>query len=289
MASFSLPTRHRLLSARRERALIRRAQKGDRASLDLLVAHNLRLLYKIANEYLGSAGGLEIDDLVHEGVMGLMHAVEKFDFREKTRFSTYAIWWVRQSITRAIAAASRTIRLPVHAHALSRAIAAASTTLHAQLGRPPDIHDIADALDLDPATVAAVQRADRSPLSLNTPMLDDSDTQASELIPDPGSFVDSEAEEHELARIVAQLLDHLPPRDRRVIELALGFHGPQRDFTSIADELGLSPERVRQIFKRAVEKIRPLAVRRLAAYGYSLPHTTSPNGDAPHADTSGTA
>ena len=262
-------TDHRLLSARDERRLAARARKGDVRARGRLVECNVRLVYKIASEYLRD--GLDLDDLVQDGILGLMRAIDKFEPERGNRLSTYATWWIRQAITRALASQSRLIRLPSHAHDQARVLARTTQHLATALGRAPTREERADALGVSITQVEAIDRADQGPASLSA-VIGDGDSDLEEFIADSADVAET-AERALLDDAVHQLLDHLSPREQKVLRLRFGLGAePPRTLDEIAHEFGISHERVRQLEQGALRKLRPIAQYRLGEYALNGRH-----------------
>jgi RNA polymerase primary sigma factor len=256
-------TDHRLLSAREERRLATRARRGDAQARKRLVECNVRLVYKIASQYLRA--GLDLDDLVQEGTLGLMRAIDRFEPERGNRLSTYASWWIRQSITRALASQTRTIRIPSRVHEQVRVLARTTQRLTIALGRMPTREELAEALGVAVARIDAIQRADQGTASLSA-SVGDNDVDLEDVVADPADVSDA-AERALLGYAIRQLLDHLPPREQKVLRLRFGLGGePPRTLEDIADQFGISHERVRQLERRALQKLRPIAQFRLGEY-----------------------
>lgn len=254
---------HPLLTEQEERRLAIRARRGDADSRRRLIEHNIRLVYAIAAAYLPYAGsGTTMDDLVHDGIIGLIRAIDKFDPR-RGRLAPYAAYWIDQAITRSLAASSRLIRLPLHAHDRARLLARTHTAYQmATGGDTPDLETLARATGMSPQMAAAIKRADAPPLSLHAP-IGDGETDLASLLADPTS-VEEIVETREMAEAVRYMIDTLTPREARIIQARYGLDGgEERTVDSIARELGISRERVKHIEARALAKLRPLASRKL--------------------------
>ncbi len=243
---------HELLTAAEEVALAKRIERGDLTAKHRMVESNLRLVVSIAKRYRGL--GLPLLDLIQEGAIGLNRAVEKFDWRRGHKFSTYATWWIRQAIQRAISNNARTIRIPVHVLERRRKVELASQRLETELGRRPTREEIAAETGLPPRRVDEAFGLARTTLSLNQPFGAEGDqTELGDLLPDPrGESVDDELERARRRRVIHRALLTLPDRERTIVERHYGLTGEPQTLQAIGHELGLTRERVRQLEAHAL-------------------------------------
>jgi RNA polymerase sigma factor (sigma-70 family) len=248
------------LTPARQRELRRLVRQGDEAT-DTFVKANLRLVVSIAKRY--QAAELPLLDLVQEGNLGLIHAVEKFDWRKGFKFSTYATWWIRQAITRGIANTGRTVRLPVHAGDLLNRVTKGRGRLEAQLGRRPTIAELAEDLDFDYYKVVEILRYAGEPISLSEPLRTDGDAELGDVIEDHSAVSPFEAAAASLlSGEVAKLLVLLDDRERAILELRFGLdRGEPRTLDEVGEHFNLTRERIRQIEARAMSKLRHPALQ----------------------------
>ncbi len=254
------------LSLEDQRRLRRSFADGERARQELTSA-NLRLVVSIAKRYVGR--GVPILDLIQEGNLGLMRAVQKFDHTKGFKFSTYATWWIRQAITRAIADQSRTIRVPVHMVESINKVVRAQRALAQKLEREPSLTELAVEVDLDEERVAEILRiASQDPLSLDSPVGDEDDTSMADFIPDKGAAPLDLAARKLLEQTVRDVLDDLSDRESEVVRLRFGLvDGRPRTLEEVGKEFGVTRERIRQIESKTLAKLRhPLRSDRLRDY-----------------------
>jgi len=259
-----------LLTAHEERVLAKRIVDGDDEARNLLARANLRLVVSIAKKYVGRSPDLTLLDLIQEGNLGLFKAVDKFDFTKGFKFSTYATWWIRQAITRALADQSRTIRIPVHMVETMAKYKQVSRRLAQDLGRDPVPEEIATEMDVDVEKIYQIEKISQDTISLELPIGDDDDrSRLSDFIADDKIISpDAEVAHRILADQMQDILETLSEKERKILEMRHGLlDGTYHTLEEVGKEFGVTRERIRQIEAKALEKIRQHDnARRLKSY-----------------------
>ena len=250
-----------LLKQEEEKELAKRKDAGDELAKQRLIEANLRLVVSVARRYSQSSGGITLLDLIQEGNLGLIRAVDKYDHNTGFKLSTYATWWIRQAISRAIADKSRLIRLPVHINETLGRVRRVSRELASRFGREPTMQELADELNLPIDKVTQLMTMGNAPVSLDQPMGEEGDSSLGDLVEDSqGVDPDQQAAEISMRAAVQEALTQLPERERKIIELRFGLDeggaGQPRTLEEVGQQLGVTRERIRQIEAKVLRKLR---------------------------------
>jgi RNA polymerase primary sigma factor len=246
----------KLLTPQEELALAKRVKRGDAEAREMMIKANLRLVVKIARDYENF--GVPLLDLINEGNLGLMKGVERFDHKKGAKLSTYSSWWIRQSILRALAYQSKTIRLPIHVVDKMAHIRKAEVKLRELLDHEPTDEDLAHELKMSPRRVAQYRQASKAPVSLDAPLGDEDSTSIAEVVSDPNAVLPSEQLSQDAdTDLVRETLATLPERERAILSMRFGLENDKEEtLETVGNRFGVTRERIRQIQEIALKKMR---------------------------------
>lgn len=252
---------NKLLSKEEEIELAKRIENGDQRAKDIMIKSNLRLVVSVAKKYASHVSGLTLLDLVQEGNIGLLKAVEKYEYSKGYKFSTYAIWWIRQAITRAIGDKSRTIRIPIHMKEMMNKIRRVSSRFCAEHGREPEIEEIAEQMGTSAKKIKEIEEYFGEPISLDEPICEGDDSSyLIDFISDSNTVDPIESAGSNMLKLqLEDLLSELNNREQRILRLRFGLDdGEEKTLAQVGEEFGVTRERIRQIEARAIKRLRNL-------------------------------